>query len=302
MDSFTPIWILISNVDTMPYSENTIKRYKIALNKLEEAGFTDFDKDAENVVKYLLLTYDKYNTRKSFLSAIFSTYEDRSKIPKVLRDAINTEFKLQKDKEESQQLTPEQEENYLPWKEIVKVQKRLKDKKDKTNTEWFEYFVVSLYTLTSPVRADYSQMLVKKNVRANAKKTADKNIFVNITKPYFLFSDYKTSDTYGTIKVPVPKPLASVITEWFEHLGHVPEYILDAKYNPVVFSNFIRATFKKYTEKSVGINLLRHAYITEYLPTLKTIKQKNEVARRMMHSKTTQENYNLPDKSEPDTK
>jgi len=285
----------------MAYSENTIKRYKIALNVLEQAGFTDFDKDAENVVKYLLMKYDKYNTRKSYLSAIFSTYEDRSKIPKVLRDAINTEFKLQKEKEDNQELTPEQEANYLPWKEIMKVQKKLKDKKDKTRTEWFEYLVVSLYTLTSPARADYSQMLVKKNVRANAKKTADKNVFVHITKPYFLFSDYKTSDTYGTVKVDVPKPLATVITEWFEHLGYVPEYILDGKYNPVVFSNFIRATFKKYTEKSVGINLLRHAYITEYLPTLKTIKEKNEVARRMMHSKATQENYNLPDKSESDT-
>jgi hypothetical protein len=286
----------------MPYAANTERRYKIALNKLAEAGFTDFDKDAENVVKYLLLTYDKYNTRKSYLSAIFSTYEDKTKIPKVLRDAINEEFKLQKQKEDSQELTPEQEANYLPWKDIVKVQKQLKDKKDKTHTEWFEYLVVSLYTLTSPVRADYSKMLIKKNVRANAKKTADKNIFVNITKPYFIFSDYKTADTYGTVKVPIPKALASVITEWFEHIGKVPEYLLGDEYNPVVFSNFIRATFKKYTEKSVGINIIRHAYITEYLPTLKTIKQKNEVARRMMHSKTTQETYNLPKKSEVDTK
>jgi hypothetical protein len=63
-----------------------------------------------------------------------------------------------------------------------------------------------------------------------------------------------------------------------------------------VLSNFIRRTFKKYTDKSVGINLIRHAYITEYFPTLKTIKDKKEVARRMMHSKNTQELYNLPNK------
>jgi hypothetical protein len=146
-------------------------------------------------------------------------------------------------------------------------------------------------------------MLVKKNVRANAKKTADKNIFVNITKPYFLFSDYKTSDTYGTIKVPVPKPLASVITEWFEHLGHVPEYILGGKYNPVVFSNFIRATFKKYTEKSVGINLLRHSYL-KYMNDegkLRSIKQKQSVSKKMMHSIETQTKYDLPHKTDEDT-
>lgn len=281
----------------MEYSENTLKRYKIALRKLDEAGFKDFDKQAEEVVKYLMLTYDKYNTRKSYLSAIFSTFDDRSKIPLILKNAINTEFALQKKKEDSQELTPEQEANYLPWKEIVKVQKQLKDKKDKSNTEWLEYLVVSLYTLTSPVRADYSEMFVRKSGKQSPRHPKI-NSYVNITKPYFIFTDYKTADTYGKVAVPVPTALRKVINEWFEHLGVVPEYLLGSKYNPVVFSNLIRNIFKKYTEKSVGINLLRHAYITEYLPTLKTIKQKNEVARRMMHSKATQEVYNLPSKSD----
>lgn len=282
----------------MSYSENTQKRYRIALKKLEDAGFTDFDKDAENVVKYLLLTYDKYNTRKSYLSAIFSTYnDDRSKIPKVLKDAINEEFKLQKTKEDSQELTPEQEENYLAWKDILKVQKQLKDKTDKTKTEWLEYIVVSLYTLTSPVRADYAGMIVRKSYR-DSKKNAKKNVFVQTTKPYFVFTDYKTAETYGKVKVPVPKALATVITEYFEHLGHVPEYLLGNTYNPVILSNFIRATFKKYTNKSVGINILRHSYLTHMNNEgkLRSIKNKTAVAKKMMHSIETQTKYDLPRK------
>jgi integrase len=282
----------------MSYSENTQKRYRIALKKLEDAGFTDFDKDAENVVKYLLLTYDKYNTRKSYLSAIFSTYnDDRSKIPKVLKDAINEEFKLQKEKEDSQELTPEQEENYLAWKDILKVQKQLKDKTDKNKTEWLEYIVVSLYTLTSPVRADYAGMIVRKSYR-DSKKNAKKNVFVQTTKPYFVFTDYKTAETYGKVKVPVPKQLAEVITEYFEHLGHVPEYLLGNTYNPVILSNFIRSTFKKYTNKNVGINLLRHSYLTHMNNEgkLRSIKDKTAVAKKMMHSIETQTKYDLPKK------
>lgn len=287
----------------MPYSENTIKRYRIALKMLEDAGFTDFDKDAETVVKYLLMKYDKFNTRKSYLSAIFSTFEDRTKIPQVLKDALSAEFKLQKEKEDSQELTPEQEANYLPWKDILKVQKNLKDKKDKTETEWFEYMVVSLYTLTSPVRADYAEMLVKKNVRANAKKTAKNNIFVNVMKPYFVFADYKTADTYGRVQILVPKALATVITEYFEHIGHVPEYLLGNKYNPVVLSNFIRSTFKKYTEKSVGINILRHSYIT-YMNNqgkLRSVKDKTKIAKNMLHGTQTQTKYDLPSKVDSET-
>ena len=276
----------------MPFAENTIKRYTIALKKLEEAGF-EIKEEPEKVVAYLQEKYTKYNTRKSFLSAIYSAYPDNASIPKIYRDAMKKEFELQKVKEESQELTPEQDANYLPWKDIVAVQKQLKDKKDKTSTEWLEYLVVSLYTLTSPVRADYGNMKVVKTSRDRVKF----NLFVNINKPHFLFREYKTAGTYGQVKVPVPKPLVNVITEWFEYINQIPEFLLGEKYNPVVLSNFIRRTFKKYTDKSVGINLLRHAYITEYLPTLKTIKKKNEVARRMMHSKDTQELYNLPNKA-----
>ena len=243
----------------MSYSENTVKRYTVVLNKLEEAGFTDFDKDAENIVKYILLKYDNINTRKSCLTAIFSTYADKTNIPKVFRDALNPEFKIQK----QEGLAPEQMANYLPWKKILKVQSRLKSIENKTNLEWFEYIVVSLYTLISPVHAEYSEMLVKKHYR-DAKRTAKKNVFVQIEKPYFVFTDYKT---YEKVKISVPKPLVEVITQWFEYLGYVPEYLLGNKYNPVVLSNFIRDTFMKYTDKNIGITLLKYSYQN---PTLKT--------------------------------
>jgi hypothetical protein len=275
----------------MPFAENTIKRYNIALKKLEEAGF-EIKEEPAKVVAYLQENYTKYNTRKSFLSAIYSTYEDSATIPKIYKDAMKKEFELQKVKEESQELTPEQDANYLSWKDITAVQKQLASKKDKTNTEWLEYLVVSLYTLTSPVRADYGVMKIVKSGKDKSKF----NLFVNIKKPYFIFRDYKTAERYGQVKVLAPKPLVKVITEWFEYINQIPEYLLGNTYNPIVLSNFIRRTFKKYTDKSVGINLIRHAYITEYFPTLKTIKDKKEVARRMMHSKNTQELYNLPNK------
>jgi len=279
----------------MAFAENTLKRYGIALRKLEEANL-DIKREPEKVVSYLHEKYDKYNTRKSFLSAIMSSYEDKASIPKIYRDAIQEEFKFQKQKEEAQELTPEQDANYLPWNEITKVQKQLADKKDKTSTEWLEYLIVSLYTLTSPVRADYATMIVSKSAKLGKAKAT--NLFVNIKKPYFLFREYKTADTYGEIKVLVPKPLVKVITEWFEHINQVPEYLLGNKYTPITLSNYIRNVFKKYTGKSVGINLLRHSYLT-YMNNegkLRSIKSKTAVAKKMMHSIETQTKYDLPHK------
>jgi len=278
----------------MPYAENTMKRYAVAIKKLEEANL-DIKREPEKVVSYLHEKYDKYNTRKSFLSAIMSTYEDKATIPQIYRDAIQEEFKFQKQKEEAQELTPEQDANYLPWNEIMKVQEQLASKNDKTSSEWLEYLVVSLYTLTSPARADYAAMLVRKNRRGDKTK----NVFVNIKKPYFLFREYKTANTYGEVKIFLPKPLVIVITEWFEHIKQVPEYLLGSKYTPITLSNYIRNMFKKYTGKSVGVNLLRHAYLTHMNNEgkLRSIAQKTAVAKKMMHSTDTQTKYDLPHKS-----
>ena len=275
----------------MPYSENTIKAYNRALRKLGEEGFNDLSRDPEGVVEYLHIKYDKMNTRKQYLSAIMSTFEDKKDIPQVYKDAILAEFDLQKMKEKNQELTPEQDKNYLPWKEIMKVQKLLAKMEDKNRPQWLAYLVVSLYTLTSPVRSDYGTMKV------DSKKRKTGNCFVNRkSRPYFVFRDYKTKDAYGDVEVPVPKPLMRVIEGWFEHLGYVPEFLLDKEYNNIVLSNYVRDVFHRYSGKAVGINLLRHAYITEYLPKLKSIKKKEALARKMMHSKERQELYNLPDK------
>jgi hypothetical protein len=85
-----------------------------------------------------------------------------------------------------------------------------------------------------------------------------------------------------------------VIREWFDRLGAVPKFLLGKEYTPAQLSEKVQAIFKDYTGKEVGVSLLRHAYITSVYPTLTTIKQKEDLARRMLHSATLQEQYNLP--------
>jgi hypothetical protein len=61
--------------------------------------------------------------------------------------------------------------------------------------------------------------------------------------------------------------------------------------------NLVRDEFGDDDEK-IGVDILRHAYIMEHFPKLKTIKEKDELARRMLHSRMTQETYNLVGKEE----
>jgi hypothetical protein len=168
------------------------------------------------------------------------------------------------------------------------VQERLAAKEDKTDAEFKDYLIASLYTLQPPVRADYGQIEVFKKRRAT--RTGNELIYGQKKDPYFVFRVYKTAKTYGTVEIRVAPPLVKVITEWFAHLGKTPKYLLGRAVEPADLLPLITHAFRS-TKKDIGVNLLRHAYITEFMRTPRTIAEREELAMKMLHDKDTQEKY-----------
>lgn len=272
----------------MAVRTSTQKQYDARIRILNDAGFVDFLKNPEKVLEFINNKSTSFSTRKVYLSAIFSTITDKTKTPMVYRDALKTFFKEQTEKADSNELTEDQKKNEMDWDSILDVQKTLADETNKDNPTWKAYAMVSLYTLNDPVRANYGDMTV------NTTPTGKGNELIwGGAKPYFVFRDYKTSDKYGDTIVRVSPPLKKVLEKWFEHLGKVPEYVLDVKYSNIVLSNYIRDVFKRITGKAVGINLLRHARITKFLSAPKKGKAKKELAEKMMHSRSTQDTYHV---------
>ena len=265
-------------------SESTIKQYEARMKKLEADGV-----DAVENPKSLVDWFDAHNhggsARKLYLSAI--KYFAKDKFPAVLQEMINELYQAQNKKDLEQVLSKKQQENFVKWNDILAVQKQLAEMAEKTEIQWKQFVVASLYTLNSPVRADYGEMKVFP--RANAKRTGNELIWNK--KPVFVFRNYKTAKTYGAVTLPISGALVRVLKQWFDHLGGVPEYLLGSPTNDKLFAVFVANTFKKYTGKDVGVSLLRHSYITHIFPSLKTIQQKEDVARRMLHSRDLQEKY-----------
>ena len=268
---------------------STQKQYDQRIKILNDAGFTDFLKNPEKVLAFVNSKSEKFSTRKVYISAILSTIKDKTTTPIVYRDALKEFFNLQNEKADSNELTEGQKENEMSWNDILDVQKVLADEEKKTAITWKAYLVVSLYTLNDPTRANYGDMKVS-SLRPSG--TGNELVWGG-PKPYFVFREYKTAKTYGDTVVPVNPALKKVIEGWFDFLGKTPEYILDVEYSNVVLSNYIRDVFRRITGKAVGINLLRHARITHELAKPKTIKVKKELARRMMHSQSTQGTYQV---------
>lgn len=264
-------------------SASTLKQYAMRMNILAREGVNPHNPSA------LFAWFDRQghgpSSQKLYLSAIKNA--DPEGFPKALQEKLNALYAEQTKNESKQILTEKQEENFVPWTEIQAVHRRLAEMV-KSYPEWKQYLVVSLYTLTPPVRADYGAM----EVHTRRDKTRTENELIWNSKPVFVFRKYKTAKTYGVVELPVPTPLVEVLREWFALRGGVPQYLLgDEPMTPNAFAVYVARVFKMYTGKEVGVSLLRHSYITHVYPTLRSLVQKQQLATRMLHSTNLQEKY-----------
>ena len=148
-----------------------------------------------------------------------------------------------------------------------------------------------------PRRNEYGDVEVIKNASYKKLKEEERNknnYLVLGTKPFFHFANYKTSDVTGVVDIPVPASVMKVLRKWIS--------LQDSKYlfstlkgEPLGFQDFgilLRGVFSTAT-KSIGTNILRHAYITNYVGPAHN--QHKELALKMGHDSQMQKGYIVND-------
>lgn len=270
----------------------TKQKYEQAVGRLVAAGL---DIKKPNQVVEWFETANKDNeplgesAKKTYLSALKWHFQHviNEPYPPAYQKIMDKLFHRMVEREEDQELTEKQVENFVPYSRLLAVQKELAAIPIKTDEQWRRYLVASLYTLQPPVRADYGEM----KLFGARREGREGNEYVYRGKPAFIFREYKTKEAYGTVEVPVSPALKVVLDEWIAHNGGPPKYLLGEKISPNNLLIEIAKTFAS-TGKHVGINLLRHAYIQEHLPPIATNKKKKaELATKMLHSEDRQMKY-----------
>jgi len=194
----------------------------------------------------------------------------------------------QNEKDKGQELSEKQTSNFVPYDELLAVQHRLAAKEDKTDRDWKNLLVASLYTLNPPVRADYGSVRVFMKRRQG--RTGNELIWGQKDGAYFVMREYKTKGTYGSVEIRVSPELHAVIDAWFAHVGKIPKFLLGRAITSNDLLGEIQDAFRS-TKKVIGVNLLRHAYITNFLKQPRSIKEKDTLADMMLHSRDRQEKY-----------
>jgi hypothetical protein len=93
-----------------------------------------------------------------------------------------------------------------------------------------------------------------------------------------VFNSYKTSKTYGQQKVAIPIKLRNILNKWIA-INPTDDLLFDANYNPLSSVKLNQRLNKLFDGKKVGINGLRHTYLTDKFGD--TIAQKKAVANTM---------------------
>jgi hypothetical protein len=266
----------------------TIKKYELALKRIEDAG-KELDKPAE-VIAWIKTRGGETTAQKVYYSAIkYHLARPPFVFPEEYQEELNRLYKIQNAEDGNQQLSEKQVSNFVPYADLLKVQERLGAKLEKSDKDWRDYLIASLYTLQPPVRADYGSVLVVG--KRLPSREGNQLVWGQKGGAYFVWKEYKTKGEYGTVEVRVSDALSAVISNWFEHLGKRPKYLLGRAIDSNDLLGEIQHAFRQ-TGKTIGINLLRHAYIKHHFPSLTTIEQKDALARKMLHSRQKQEEYN----------
>jgi hypothetical protein len=275
-----------------PLSESSKKKYDQAIKRLKDAGY-NIETQPREVIEWVK-TQGANSAQIVYYSAIKYEMNKADKpgpVPREYQDELDRLSGERKVSSKSQVLSERQKPNFVPFPELAAVQRQLRDKQEKSDMDWRDYLIASLYTLQPPVRLDYGQVEVFG--KRSLSRTGNELIWGQKSKPpYFVFRVYKTAKTYGAVEVKVSPAMAGVITDWFAHLGGdgPPKYLLGRAVEPADLLPMVSHAFRS-TKKDIGVNLLRHAYITEFMKSPHTIKEREELAMKMLHDKETQEKY-----------
>jgi integrase len=224
---------------------------------------TDLDKfnDVKKIMTYLKDV--EPNKRKTTLSALVILTGNDTYRKQMMSDI------LEYNKEQSKQVVSEkQDENWTTTDEVYELLEDLK-KKVKDAYKNKDYQTIQNYIILCLLSGYYIPPRRSKDYIDFKIKEIDPDTDNYRSGNKLIFNSYKTAKTYGRQTVIIPSELGRILTRWINF--NPTDYLLfDSNFAPL--SNVkLNQRLNKLFERKVGVNQLRHTYLTDkYLDTIET--------------------------------
>jgi len=279
-----------------PLSENTIKTYNSCLKRLdEEIDDFDYQENPKKVINYIKTKYPNLSSTKTYLCSVMYRVKDKSKKAYDEYKAFMDSLRPVIHKEQTNQLlTKEKEDDYIKWDTLKKCGRDAINMYNQGKLLYSDALVCVLYTEQVPVRADYSNMVFIKDIR-KASDTTKNYCLLRVRNPVFIFNEYKTSKSYGKVVIKMKPFTYNVLRERYqEQIDNGDNYIF-SEADQTNFSRKVKQAFKKVLNngKEPTINTIRHSFLTSFLKTNPTIREKEKISQLMMNDLIQQERYKV---------
>lgn len=277
-------------------SEKTKQLYDKCLERMKTAGLDVMT--PEPVLKWLDALELSNSSKKSYLAALLSVVPKDTELYNVYGKKMKSFSVAIKEVEQEQKASPKQEEKWLSWDEIVAACDKAKPETPEDFFALQDWIILCLYTkMEAPLRADFAPMAVS-GLDFNDENKGNW-LKIDDTKAVIVLNEYKSFKKWGRQAFDVPEPLYHILWEWTQ--VHNPSGWLLVKENgePYDESNLsqrVIRVMKRLTGKECGISMIRHAFQTLMDKGEKSLKDKERLARLMLHTASVAETYRFLDK------
>lgn len=302
---------------------STLKSYIGNLKKIfKEIGAKEIKKskplewiDMEGVLDYLDGKSD--HTVRNMLNSLIiyvELFDNNKELLEELKELHNEYRKTIEDNYKAGVKSDKQENNWMSMSELLKVVRKLKRELDER--EVFEKSKISMSDLNllqrwvisflyagdpdnhPPTRLEnYSEMKVIDKSKYDDMSKSVKDDFnwlvvENKKNKKFVFNKYKTADKYGSVEIPLSKPMNAVMNIWLKYKPEGEYLLSNYRNNKKISSNNlgkIVGDIFTIKGKTATANLIRSMFVSEKYPKEKSLEQQS-TAKKMGHSVSVQNN------------
>jgi regulator of replication initiation timing len=226
--------------------------------------------------------------QSNFLTALIAYNKDN----KEYKDALLYLTPQLKQKKNSQDMTPKENENWKSYEEIEKIYEDmlhicdpLLKSKEPMNKEQMnklqDFIILSLtcgYWIPPRRSEDWCKMKIK-------KYDTEKDNYIDFSNSKFYFNQYKTSKTYDEQEVEIPPKLKRILRRYIKLLGD-NEYLLTTQKNAPLSSSYLTKLLNRIFGANISTSMLRHIYLSEKYKNVPALAEMQKTAEEMGHSIT----------------
>lgn len=217
------------------------------------------------------------NKRKTILSALVIITDD-----KKYRDLMLEDIKEYNSEIGKQEKSESQKENWVEGDHIRQLWNTLKKNTDliykKSHLTPSDLQAIQSFIIVSLLGGVFVPPRRSKDLVDWRIKNIDKSKDNYLEKSSIHYNSYKTAKCYGEQVVQIPTALKNILNKWIK--VNPTDYLLfDTNMNPLTSVKLNQRLNKLFDGKKVGVNALRHTYLTDKYAD--TMEQKKKIDKDM---------------------